>query len=134
MAKDFKVFISHSWDNAQDLTNLRSLLTSRGYFNIEFKEVTKNEPINSTNATYVRAQLKKKIEESHIVIGLAGVYASHSDWMIWELQTAVDNGVPIIGVIPRGNDRSSTEVTGRSEEDVRWNTESIVAAIRKHSL
>ncbi|HAS6231055.1 TIR domain-containing protein [Vibrio vulnificus] len=134
MAKDYKVFISHSWSNSDDLTKLRELLEGRGYFNIEFKEVSKFEPIDSDNATYIKSRLRQKISESDIVIGLAGVYASHSDWMVWELDTALNKDIPIIGVIPRGNVRSSTAVTSRSKEDVRWNTESIVAAIRKHAL
>ncbi|POC74841.1 hypothetical protein CRN61_34025 [Vibrio vulnificus] len=128
------VFISHSWSNSDDLTKLRELLEGRGYFNIEFKEVSKFEPIDSDNATYIKSRLRQKISDSDIVIGLAGVYASHSDWMVWELDTALNKDIPIIGVIPRGNVRSSTAVTSRSKEDVRWNTESIVAAIRKHAL
>ncbi|MDE1242363.1 TIR domain-containing protein [Vibrio aestuarianus] len=133
MAKNHRVFISHSWDHSTDLEGLRRLLNERGYFNVEFKEVSRFEPINSTNASYVKARLKEKILSSDIVIGLAGMYASHSDWMKWELDTAVSNGVPIIGVIPRGQVRSSTTVTNRSRIDVRWNTESIVSAVRDYS-
>ncbi|EJL6583437.1 TIR domain-containing protein [Vibrio vulnificus] len=133
MAKNYKIFVSHSWDHSDDLVRLRNLLNQRGYFNVEFKEVSKFEPIDSANATYIKSRLKAKILESDIVIGLAGVYASHSDWMEWELDTALYNGLPIIGVIPYGNTRSSTMVTSRSKTDVRWNTESIVSAIRTYA-
>jgi hypothetical protein len=130
MAKEYKVFISHSWDHSDDLGNLRNLLNQRGYFNVSFKEVPKNEPINSFDSGYIKTRLKQFIKESDIVIGLAGMYASHSDWMIWELDTAIECGIPVIGVIPRGNIRSSKQVTDRSIIDVNWNTESIVNAIR----
>lgn len=133
MAKNYKIFVSHSWDHSDDLMRLRNLLQQRGYFNVEFKEVSKFEPINSANATYIKSRLKEKILESDIVIGLAGVYASHSDWMEWELDTALYNEIPVIGVIPFGNTRSSTMVTSRSKADVRWNTESIVSAIRTYA-
>ena len=133
MAKNYKIFVSHSWANSADLINLRQLLNSRGYFNVEFKEVDRFVPINSFNADYIKRRLKMKIEESDIVIGLAGIYASHSDWMTWELDTAQRCGIPIIGVIPRGNIRSSTMVTSRSRVDVRWSTESIVSAIRTYA-
>lgn len=133
MAKDYKIFVSHSWAHSDDLTALQNLLNSRGYFNVEFTEVSKDVPINSENATYVKSRLKSKIINSDIVLALAGVYASHSDWMIWELDTAVSNSIPIVGVIPRGQERISQEVYSRSKEDVRWNTESIVEAIRKHA-
>lgn len=130
MAKMYKVFISHSWDNSEDLYKLRDLLNKRGYFNVEFEEVEKDEPINSKNAAYIRRRLKEKIGNSDIVIGLAGMYASSSDWMEWELEKAVEMGVPIVGVIPWGQKRVSTVVSKRSVINVRWNTESIVAAIR----
>lgn len=133
MAKTYSIFISHSWDNPNDLEKLRNLLNKRGYFNVEFKEVTKDEPINSDNAAYIKQSLKNKINNSNIVLGLAGMYASHSDWMEWELDKALELEVPIVGVIPRGQDRISTTVSSRSKIDVCWNTESIVNAIRDYA-
>ena len=133
MAKDYKILISHSWAHSTDLQGLQKLLSSRGYFNVEFTEASKDVPINSTNATYIKARLKAKIQSSDIVLALAGIYASHSDWMPWELDTAKAIGVPIIGVIPSGQEKISREVYSRSVVDVRWNTESIVEAIRTHA-
>lgn len=134
MAREFQIFVSHSWDHSDDLEKLRNLLEERGFFNVTFTEVTKQEPINSTNSAYIKSRLKAKILASNVLLAFAGLYASHSDWMIWELQTAFDNEVPIIGVIPRGQERISTEVYSRSIVDVKWNTESIVDAIRAHAL
>lgn len=133
MAKNYKIFISHSWSYSADLTDLRNLLNSRGYFNVEFTEASKDVPINSVNATYIKAKLRAKISSSDIVLGLAGIYASHSEWMPWELDTAKTYNIPIVGIIPRGQERISQEVFTRSVVDVRWNTESIVAAIRNHA-
>lgn len=133
MSVVYNVFVSHSWDNSEDLKNLKNLLEAKKYFNVEFKEVTKEEPINSTNAPYIKRVLSSKIENADIVIGLAGIYASHSDWMEWELDKALAHKTPIIGVIPWGQQKVSATVTSRSIEDVRWNTDSIVEAIRKYS-
>jgi hypothetical protein len=130
MAKEYHIFISHSWKYPNDLENLRTLLRERGYFNVEFEEASADEPINSTNAYYIKRRLTEKISNSNIVLGIAGMYASYSDWMEWELDKAIELGVPIVGVIPRGQERISKTVSDRSKEDVRWNTESIVAAIR----
>lgn len=130
MAKVYTIFISHSWAYVDDLNNLKNLLEGRGYFNVQFEEATPDVPINSENASYIRQRLKQKISNSNIVLGIAGMYASHSDWMRWELDKAIELGVPIVGVIPRGAERVSTVVSSRSKEDVRWNTESIVTAIR----
>ena len=131
MAKIYSVFISHSWDHADDLKKLRNLLEERGYFHVEFSEASPDEPINSEKSAYIKRRLKEKISNSDIVLGIAGMYASHSDWMEWELETALEKKVPIVGVIPRGQERISKVVTDRSVEDVHWNTESIVDAIRR---
>ena len=133
MAKPYSIFISHSWQNSGTLKDLQNLLNSRGYFDIEFEEVSKDEPINSTNSNYVKKRLAEKIDNSNIVLGLSGMYASHSDWMEWELDKALYLNVPIVGVIPRGQERISTIVSSRSKIDVHWNTESIVAAIRDYA-
>jgi len=131
MAKEYHIFISHSWAYPDDLKNLRKLLNERGYFNVEFEEASAEEPINSANAVYIKNRLKQKISNSNIVLGIAGMYASYSDWMTWELDRAIELDVPIVGVAPWGQERVSKTVSDRAKEVVRWNTESIVAAVRK---
>jgi len=51
-------------------------------------------------------------------------------YMEWELEKAVKLGIPIVGVVPSGQERLSTVVTSKSVKDVRWNIDSIVQAIR----
>ena len=130
MAKVYTIFISHSWAYVEDLRSLKKLLESRGYFNVQFEEATPDVPINSENAAYIRQRLRQKIANSNIVLGIAGIYASHSEWMQWELDKAIELGVPIVGVVPRGAERVSAVVSSRAKQVVRWNTESIVEAIR----
>ncbi|MBL7837876.1 MAG: TIR domain-containing protein [Bacteroidetes bacterium] len=134
MAKEYKIFISHSWSYTEDLEALQRLLNDRGYFNVEFLEASKKTPINSTSAPYVKTVLRERIMNSDIVLALAAIYATYSDWMIWELETAQSLRIPIVGIIPRGQERISAEVYSRSITDINWNTESIVNAIRTHGL
>lgn len=133
MAKEYKIFISHSWQYSDTLEALRNLINARGYFSATYEESTRDNPINSENESYVKLRLAKKIGESDIILALAGVYASHSSWMAWELDKALELEIPIVGVIPRGQERVSSVVSSRSIVDVRWNTESIIAAIRAHA-
>ena len=131
MAKIYNVFISHSWDYLDDLYSLRQHLQDRGYFNVDFSEVTPENAIKSENVYYVHYRIAQRIDSADIVIGLAGVYASHSEWMTWELDKAQELSKPILGVIPRGQERISSVVSSRADKMVRWNIESIVAAIRE---
>ena len=131
MAKVYNVFISHSWDHVDDLRNLRRLLENRGYFKVNFLETPPHDAINSENSTYVRSVIRGHIRNADVVIGMAGVYASYSEWMRWELDTAIEEKRPILGVIPWGQVNVSSVVQARAKELVRWNTESIVDAIRR---
>ena len=133
MARDLNIFISHSWGSHDELLRLRNLLNERPYFRAEFSEVSKDVPINSVNADYIKRVLGEKIRGSSVLLAIAGIYASHSTWMEWEMDTAIRNGIPVIGVIPHGASRVSQVVASRSVEQVRWNTESIVEAIRRHA-
>lgn len=60
---------------------LRKLLNDYFYFSVEFEGVSKDEPISSSNIYYIRKRLTEKIENSDVVPGLTGIYASHSDWV-----------------------------------------------------
>jgi len=55
---------------------------------VQFEETTPDVQINSDNAYYIRQRLKQKISNSNVVLGIAGIYASHSEWMSWELDKA----------------------------------------------
>lgn len=133
MAKTHTIFISHSWDHNNTLADLIRLIDARSHFKADYSHVSRDMPINSENAYYVKKVLKEKIRNSSIMIGLAGIFASHSEWMKWELDTALELKIPIIGVVPRGAERISTVVSSRAVEIVRWNTESIITSIRKHA-
>lgn len=133
MARDLNIFISHSWGSHDELLRLRNLLNARPYFRAEFSEVSKDIPISSVNADYIKRVLGEKIRNSNVLLAIAGIYASHSTWMEWEMDTAIRHGVPVIGVIPHGASRVSQVVANRSVEQVRWSTESIVDAIRRRA-
>jgi len=133
MAREFKVFISHSWTRSGHLNRLQNLLVTRGYFPVIFTESSIYNPINSMNEPYVRKRLAERIQESHIMLVIGAVYATRSEWMPWEMKAAQLYDVPIIGVIPWGNRYVSTVVQQHAVEIVRWNTESIVAAIRRYA-
>lgn len=133
MAKTYTLFISHRWDYDNLLQNLKNLLNERGYFSAEYYQIEKDCPINSENASVIKANITKRLKECDVVLAIAGVSASYSEWMQWEMDKALELGLKIVGVIPWGNERISQEVCKRSVVDVRWNTESIVDAIRTYS-
>jgi len=133
MAKTYKLFISHRWEYSDLLDRLKKLLNNRGYFSAIYKQVEKGHPINSEYAPVIKAQITRRLQDSDIVLAIAGVSSSNSDWMVWEMEKAKELGLNVVGIIPWGAQRISQEVYSRSIIDVHWNTESVVDAIRKYS-
>lgn len=131
MAKIYRLFISHSWDHVDDLKNLKGLLEQQESFDVEFYEMAPENAINSDNSTYIKRCISARIGEADIVLGIAGIYASYSEWMQWELDKAKEKGKKIIGVVPWGQERISSIVAARADVVVRWNTKSIIEAIKK---
>ena len=61
-----------------------------------------------------------------------GIYMSYSDWIQFELVYIYWK--TMVGIRPWGNTNISTAVSSVAKEIVGWNTDSIVAAIRKYSI
>ena len=57
------------------------------------------------------------------------MYAAYSDWIEYELDTAVDTDKYIIGVKPWGQERIQTNISNNSDVLVGWNKDSVINAI-----
>ncbi|MEH0832395.1 TIR domain-containing protein [Pectobacterium cacticida] len=124
--KKYTVFVSHSWDYDKQLKNMKSLIEKKDTITIEYSEVTVDKPINSEDTAYIRRVLKNKIINSDVFLVMAGMYTSYSDWMQWEIDTAKENGIPIIAVKPRGAERIPVIIQDNADIIVGWNSDSIV--------
>jgi len=73
----------------------------------------------------------------HVVLILAGVYATYSTWINREIYIAKKEfqyPKPIIAIKPWAQTNISQIVAENADEIVGWNTDSIVNAIRRNSL
>lgn len=134
MSKIYNLFISHSWAYSDAYDKLIRLLDSRSYFFYNNFSVPQNDPIhtNGTDKQLYNA-IYNKIYSCHSIIILAGVYASYSKWIDKEIYIAkheFKEAKPIIAVEPLGVERTSRLVKDNADLIVKWNTESIVNAIR----
>jgi hypothetical protein len=75
-------------------------------------------------------ELNDQIRPVHVVIILAGMYATYRYWIQKEIDLAESFGKPILGVYPWGSQRAPLSVQQAADIMVGWNTESIVTAIR----
>ncbi|MHA6830722.1 TIR domain-containing protein [Ralstonia pseudosolanacearum] len=133
--KTYVGFISHAWDHHDDYDRLTRMLATAPNFNFRNSSVPRTDPIPAPITTAkLTAALDEQIRITNVVLILAGMYAAHSDWVNKEIAIAAKYQKPIIGVKPWGQQRIPDVVQTAAKEMVGWNTDSIVAAIRKHAL
>ena len=135
--KTYNLFISHSWSYVDQYERLIKLLRQRPYFAFKDYSVPPDDPIhNAKNEAQLRKAIQNQMSSCHVVFGiiLAGVYASYSKWIDIEIDLAEAGFAtrkPILAIRPWGSERISQRVRDAADEIVGWNTESVVAAIRK---
>jgi hypothetical protein len=136
----YNLFISHSWSYSDTYVSLCKLLNSAAYFSYKNYSVPQDDPLRISSKTNYRynIQLRRKLTEqmkhASVVLILAGVYSSYSDAIDMEIDIAKELNKPIIAIEPWGSERTSTVVKNSANIIVRWNTESIVKAIRAYSI
>lgn len=133
--RTYNLFISHSWRYGGQYDRLYSLLRARRYFAFRDYSVPQDDPIHraATDAQLRRA-IRNQMAPCHVVLILAGVYASYSKWINIEIDLAEEGfqrPKPIIAIRPRGNTLISRRVRETADEIANWSTESIVRAIRR---
>ena len=129
------LFISHSWGHSDAYERLVALLRKRPYFRFKDYSVPRDDPIHhAPDDAALRDAIHNKMGPCGVVLVLAGVYATYSKWIDIEIELAefgFRNPKPIIAIEPWGSQRTSRRVKEVADRVVRWNTESIVAAIRE---
>lgn len=130
--RTYNLFISHSWAYCNQYNALCQLLSERPYFRWRNYSVPKDDPIhNASTDTLLRQAIERQMKNASVVVILAGVYSTYSKWINIEIELAKRLGKPIVAVEYWASKHTSTIVKYNARKIVKWNTESIVAAIRE---
>lgn len=132
--RDYHILISHSWDYNDDYETIKRWLDDAKYFYWTNYSVPLTNPLNVTSKKELKDKLRNRISNCSCVIILAGMYADYSYWMDYEIEIAKSFGKPIIGVRPRGQERTPVEVSDAAEVMVGWNSTSVVDAVREYAI
>ena len=131
----YNLFISHSWTYSDAYENLTELLDNANYFTYKNYSVPKNDPIhNANNDRQLYDAIEEQIRHASVVLILAGVYSSYSKWIDKEIEIAQNLNKPILAIEPWGSEKTSSTVKNSADRIVKWNTDSIINAIREISL
>ena len=129
------LFISHSWSYSDTYDKLINLLNNRSYFRFSDYSVPRDDPIHHVRTdARLRQAIRNQMAHGSVVLILAGVYATYSKWINIEIDSAergFNQPKPIIAIEPWGSEKTSVRVKQAADRIVKWNTESIVNAIRE---
>lgn len=127
----YNLFISHSWTYSDAYEKLINLLNSVSDFSYRNYSVPKNDPIHNAPYEYqLKTAIRNQMQHASCVLVLAGVYSTYSKWIKIELQLAAEMGKKIIAIEPWGSERTSAIVKAYADRIVKWQSSSIVNAIR----
>ena len=136
--KIYGVFISHAWRYSSDYYHLVDLINSAPNFRWRNYSVPRHDPVVDPDSDAGRRVLLRQLDDQirpvNCVLILAGMYAAHSYWIQKEIDIAQKYGKPVIGVRPRGQQRTPLAVQLAAIEMVGWTSGSIVSAIRRRSI
>ncbi len=127
----YNLFISHSWTYSDAYEKLVNLLDADPYFTYKNYSIPKNDPIHNTIYDYqLKAAIRNQMQHASCILILAGVYSTYSKWINIEIQLAQEMGKKIIAIEPWGAERTSIKVKNSANVIVKWQTSSIIKAIR----
>lgn len=127
----YNLFISHSWTYSDAYEKLISLLKNDPYFSFKDYSVPKNDPIHNARYDYqLKMAIRDQMKYASCVLFLAGVYSTYSKWINIEIEIAQELGKKIIAIEPWGAERTSLVVKRNANYTVKWQTSSIIRAIR----
>lgn len=129
--KTYNLFISHSWTYSDKYKGLIELLDKKPYFEYKNYSVPKDDPIHhANNASQLKNAIENQMRPASCVLILAGVYVAYSKWINIEIDLAKQLNKKIIAIEYRGSEKTSQIVKDAADCVVKWNTDSIVDAIR----
>lgn len=133
MAKNRNLFISHSWAYGDAYEKLVRILNNAPRFMYSNYSVPKYDPVHEApNTQALYDAIKAKVRFCDVVLIMAGVYSTYSDWINKEITIAkTDFNKPLLAVKPWATKRVSTTVANAADEIAAWNSNSIVSAIRR---
>lgn len=138
--KTYDIFISHAWKYGDEYERLVGLLDKSSLFKFRNYSAPDYKPLHNIDATDVRTEtqikeaIDRKIRNVNCVLVISGMYLNNRKWMLYEIDSALRHKKPIIAIIPYHHKSMPSFIQNIANEIVYWNTDSIVSAIRKHSI
>jgi hypothetical protein len=99
---------------------------------LTFADYSVREPINSSNAPYIKERITERIRACSVCICLIGETTCTSRWVDWEIGRSRELGKVVFGVrlhSDRARDRAPKALTDHAVGVLNWDIDRIVEAI-----
>jgi hypothetical protein len=100
---------------------------------LEFYDFSVKDPFDSSNADYIRRQIKDLIKKVSVTLCLIGETTYKSKWVAWEILTSAELGKGLVGVRLHSSikDTPPQALKDNKAEIVDWDIKEIVRAIER---
>ncbi len=106
-----RVFISYEYTKDQEFVNGIKGMLANPNIDVDFYNESIIEPINSINAGYIKQKIKEKISRVSLVLCIVGQDTHSSEWVAWEVKTAIDLGKEVFFMRRKDNYTSRMPVS-----------------------
>ncbi|HVJ04239.1 MAG TPA: TIR domain-containing protein [Candidatus Saccharimonadales bacterium] len=128
------VFISFDHEDLDEVNLLRGQ-AKNDKVDLQFDDHSVKEPFDSTNADYIKRQIREKIDRCSVtMVYLTGKTAS-SKWVNWEIEESIKRGKGVVGVYK--GDKAPTNLPSAFQQNgckaVKWEHAAMMKAIEDAS-
>lgn len=116
--KTYVLFISYIWRHTDNSEYYRivDLLDRASNFEWRNYSVPEHDPLETKSNKELSDALDHQIKPINCFLIISGMYVTHREWIKKELEIAKSYSKPIIGILPRGQERTPVEV----QDAKRW--------------
>ena len=128
------VCISFSHDDMDEVNLLRGQAKNENN-DLQFDDHSVKEAFDSTNADYIKRQIREKIDRCSVAVVYLSDKTASSKWVNWEIEESIKRGKGVIGVYK--GDKAPTRVPPAFQQNgckaVKWEHTALTKAIEDAS-
>jgi len=124
------VFISFDYEDLDEVNLLRGQ-AKNDKVDLQFDDHSVKEPFDSSNADYIKRQIREKINRCSVTVVYLSEKTVSSKWVNWEIEESIKRGKGVIGVYKE--DKAPSSVPSAFEKNgcksVKWEHAALMKAI-----
>ena len=125
-----RIFISHRWSYSE-YDKLKEWLDTAPYYSFADCSISVDKKLEGLNDSELADAIAEHIRQCSVFIVPTAMYVNYSNWIQFEIETAVKMNKPILAVTPWGQEKESQIVKDNATKIVGWNQNSVINGIKE---